>query len=88
MNSLTRQAPYAKLTPPSQKILEDEIMIFKKVVIDGKEYYQREDSEEKRKKEEAQVCSEVKEEFIEGVIADSGTSNSDESFSKDAQEFF
>lgn len=59
-------------------------MIFKKVVIDGKEYYRR--AEEQAKENcDAQECDSG--EFIEGEIVDSTESN-DGSFKQEAHEFF
>ena len=59
-------------------------MIFRKVVIDGKECYQRVDSEESPRAEE----TEAKAEYIEGEIADAEEHTAEEGFAKDAHEFF
>lgn len=57
------------------------------MVIDGKEYYQRVDSGEKNKTENIHD-SKIKEEFIEGEITDADGNSTEESFTRDAQEFF
>ena len=62
-------------------------MIFKKVVIDGKEYYQRVDSLEENNAPEVPENAEVEEELIEGEITDAPDDNRD-SLTRDAQEFF